>query len=185
MLLRRPSARRLLLLVGLEGAFAFGAPPFIGAFLVEVYGLSFTWAGLALGAAGLGALLYTRIAGLLVRRFGERGLLIGGGGGLVVWLGGVALAPPLVAVAAVNFIGGLALASFHGVLQARGSEMLPESRSTGMAAFAFCLFVGLAAGAGAAGALLPQIGYRALFGAAATGTALVAAAAAAPKPARA
>lgn len=185
MLLRRPSARRLLLLVGLEGAFAFGAPPFIGAFLVEVYGLSFTWAGLALGAAGLGALLYTRIAGLLVRRFGERGLLIGGGGGLVMWLGGVALAPPLVAVAAVNFIGGLALASFHGVLQARGSEMLPESRSTGMAAFAFCLFVGLAAGAGAAGALLPQIGYRALFGAAATGTALVAAAAAAPKPARA
>jgi predicted MFS family arabinose efflux permease len=185
MLLRRPSARRLLVLVGLEGAFAFGAPPFIGAFLVEEYGLSFTWAGLALGAAGLGALLYTRIAGLLVRRFGERGLLIGGGGGLVLWLGGVALAPPLVAVAAINFIGGLALASFHGVLQARGSEMLPESRSTGMAAFAFCLFVGLAAGAGAAGALLPLIGYRALFGAAATGTALVAAAAAAPRPARA
>ena len=41
--------------------------------------------------AGLGALLYTRIAGWLVRRFGERGLLIGGGAGLVVWLGGVAL----------------------------------------------------------------------------------------------
>jgi predicted MFS family arabinose efflux permease len=185
-LLRRPSARRLLVLVGLEGAFAFGAPPFIGAFLVEDYGLSFTWAGLILGAAGLGALLYTRIAGLLVRRFGERGLLIGGGAGLVVWLGGVALAPPLAAVAAANFVGGLALASFHGVLQARGSEMLPESRSTGMAAFAFCLFVGLAAGAGAVGALLPLVGYRALFGAAATGTALVAAAAAAaPRGARA
>lgn len=181
-LLRRPSARRLLVLVGLEGAFAFGAPPFIGAFLVEGYGLSFTWAGLLLGAAGLGALLYTRIAGWLVRRFGERGLLIGGGAGLVVWLGGVALAPPL---AGANFIGGLALASFHGVLQARGSEMLPESRSTGMAAFAFCLFVGLAAGAGAVGALLPLIGYRALFGAAAVGTALVAtAAAAAPRGAR-
>lgn len=186
MLLRRASARRLLILVGLEGAFAFGAPPFIGAFLVEGYGLSFTWAGLILGTAGLGALLYTRIAGLLVRHFGERGLLIGGGAGLVVWLGGVGLAPPLVAVAAANFIGGLALGCFHGVLQARGSEMLPESRSTGMAAFAFCLFVGLAAGAGAVGALLPLVGYRMLFGAAATGTALVAAAAAAaPRGARA
>jgi predicted MFS family arabinose efflux permease len=186
MLVRRPSARRLLVLVGLEGAFAFGAPPFIGAFLVESYGLSFTWAGLILGTAGLGALLYTRIAGWLVRRFGERGLLIGGGAGLVVWLGGVALAPPLAAVAAANFIGGLALGCFHGVLQARGSEMLPESRSTGMAAFAFCLFVGLAAGAGAVGALLPLVGYRALFGAAAAGTALVAAvAAAAPRGARA
>lgn len=185
MLLRRPSARRLLVLVGLEGAFAFGAPPFIGAFLVEDYGLSFTWAGLLLGAAGLGALLYTRIAGWLVRRLGERGLLIGGGAGLVVWLGGVAIAPPLAAVAAANFIGGLALGCFHGVLQARGSEMLPESRSTGMAAFAFCLFVGLAAGAGAVGALLPLVGYRVLFGAAAVGTALVAAvAAAAPRGAR-
>lgn len=178
MLLRRPAARRLLALVGLEGAFAFGAPPFIGAFLVEDYGLSFTGAGLILGTAGLGALLYTRIAGWLVRRFGERGLLIGGGAGLVVWLGGVAAAPPLAAVAAANFVGGLALASFHGVLQARGSEMLPESRSTGMAAFAFCLFVGLAAGAGMVGALLPLVGYRALFGAAAAGAALVAVAAA-------
>jgi predicted MFS family arabinose efflux permease len=183
MLLRRASARRLLLLVGLEGAFAFGAPPFIGAFLVEDYGLSFTWAGLTLGAAGLGALLYTRIAGLLVHRFGERGLLVGGGAGLVVWLGGVALAPPLAAVAAANFIGGLALGCFHGVLQARGSEMLPESRSTGMAAFAFCLFVGLAAGAGAVGALLPLVGYRALFAGAAVGTALLVVAAVSGPPA--
>lgn len=178
MLLRRPAARRLLALVGLEGAFAFGAPPFVGAFLVEGYGVSYTAAGLVLGAAGLGALLYTRIAGRLVRRFGERGLLVGGGAGLVAWLGGIALAPPLALVAGLNFAGGLGLGCFHGVLQARGSEMLPESRATGMAAFAFCLFVGLAAGAGAAGLALPVVGYRALFAAAAAGTAAVAAAAA-------
>jgi predicted MFS family arabinose efflux permease len=175
MLLRRAAARLLLLLVGLEGAFAFGAPPFVGAFLVEGYGVSFTVAGLALGAAGLGALLYTRIAGGLVRRFGERGLLIGGGAGLMVWLAGLALAPPLAVVAALNFAGGLGLGCFHGVLQARGSEMLPESRATGMAAFAFCLFVGQAAGAGVVGALLPLVGYRALFAGAAAGMALVAA----------
>uniref|UniRef100_UPI00307EF809 MFS transporter n=1 Tax=Elioraea sp. TaxID=2185103 RepID=UPI00307EF809 len=181
MLLRRPAARRLLLLVGFEGALAFGAPPFIGAFLVEGHGLSFTGAGLVLGAAGLGALLYTRIAGWLVRRFGERGLLIGGGAGLVLWLGGVAAAPPPV-VAATNLVGGFALGAFHGVLQARGSEMLPESRSTGMAAFAFCLFVGLAAGAAIVGALLPLIGYRALFAGAATGIAVLAAAAVGSEP---
>lgn len=181
MLLRRPAARRLLLLVGFEGALAFGAPPFIGAFLVEGHRLSFTAAGLALGAAGLGALLYTRIAGWLVRRFGERGLLVGGGAGLVLWLGGVAAAPPPV-VAATNLVGGFALGAFHGVLQARGSEMLPESRSTGMAAFAFCLFVGLAAGAAIVGALLPLIGYRALFASAAAGTAVLAAAAVGSEP---
>ncbi|MDW8443233.1 MAG: MFS transporter [Acetobacteraceae bacterium] len=41
-----------------------------------------------LGAAGLGALLYTLAAAQFVRRFGERGLLVFGGAGMVVWLGG-------------------------------------------------------------------------------------------------
>lgn len=167
MLLARPSARRLLWLVAVEGGVAFAAPPFIGAFLVEGYGLSFSAAGLVLGAGGVGALVYTRLAGVLVRRLGERGLLVLGGVGMVVWLGGIAAAPPVLVVSALSFLGGFSLISFHGVLQARGSEMLPESRSTGMAAFAFSLFVGQAIGAGLAGLALTVAGYRALFAAAA------------------
>ena len=176
-LLALPAARRLLLLAGMEGAVAFAAPPFVGAFLVEGYGVSYSAAGLVLGAAGLGALLYTRFAGRLVARFGERGLLTGGGVGLVVWLGAVALAPPAPWLVAASFLGGLSLACFHGVLQARGSEMAPESRATGMAAFAFALFVGQALGAAAAGLALPVLGFRGLFAAAAAGMAALALAA--------
>jgi len=182
-LLRRPAARRLLLLVGVEGAVAFAAPPFLGAFLVEGYGLSYSVAGLVLGASGLGALLYTRIAGRLVARFGERGLLTGGGAGLVLWLGAIAAAPPTPWLGAVSFFGGLSLASFHGVLQARGSEIAPESRATGMAAFAFSMFVGQAIGAAVAGLLLPLAGFRGLFASAACVMAGLAAAARA-SPAR-
>lgn len=177
MLLGRPAARRLLWLVAVEGGVAFAAPPFIGAFLVEGYGLSFSAAGLLLGAAGVGALVYTRLAGAMVRRFGERGLMVGGGAGMVVWLVGIAAAPPVPAVAALSFLGGFSLISFHGVLQARGSEMLPESRSTGMAAFAFSLFVGQAIGAGLAGLALTVAGYPALFAAAAAVMAVLAVAA--------
>jgi predicted MFS family arabinose efflux permease len=166
-LVARPAARRLLMLVGIEGAVAFAAPPFLGAFLVEGYGLSYSVAGLVLGAAGLGALLYTRIAGRLVARFGERGLLTAGGTGLVLWLGAIAAAPPAPWLGAVSFLGGLSLVCFHGVLQARGSEITPESRATGMAAFAFSLFVGQAIGAAAAGLALPLLGFRGLFAAAA------------------
>lgn len=166
-LLSRPAARRLLLLVGTEGAVAFSAPPFLGAFLVEGYGLSYSLSGLVLGAAGLGALLYTRVAGRLVARFGERGLLTGGGTGLVLWLGAIAAAPPAPWLGPVSFLGGLSLVCFHGVLQARGSEIAPESRATGMAAFAFSLFVGQAVGAAAAGLALPALGFRGLFAAAA------------------
>jgi YNFM family putative membrane transporter len=164
-LLRRPAARRLLVLVAIEGGVAFGAPPFLGAFLVEDYGFSFAMTGLVLGAAGLGALLYTRIAGRLVARFGESGLLTGGGAGLVLWLGATAAAPPAILLGPVSFIGGFALVCFHGVLQARGSEIAPESRATGMAAFAFSLFVGTAIGAVLAALALPFVGFRALFAA--------------------
>ncbi|WP_144299665.1 MFS transporter [Elioraea rosea] len=176
-LLRRPAARRLFLLVAVEGAVAFGAPPFLGAFLVEGYGFSYSWAGVVLGAAGLGALLYTRIAGRLVRRFGEKGLLAGGGLGLVVWLGAIAAAPPPALLMPVSFLGGLALVCFHGVLQARGSEIAPESRATGMAAFAFSLFVGQAIGAAIAGLALPALGFQGLFAAATAVMAMLAVAA--------
>jgi len=165
-ILVRPSARRLLVLAGIEGGVAFAAPPFIGAFLVEGYGLSYSIAGLVLGAAGVGALLYTRIAGRLVARFGERGLLAGGGLGLVAWLASFAAAPPAPWLGAVSFLGGLSLVCFHGVLQARGSEMAPESRATGMALFAFALFVGQGLGAALAGLALPVLGFRGLFAAA-------------------
>lgn len=165
--LGRPAARRLLLLAGIEGGVAFGAPPFLGAFLVEGYGLSYAVTGLVLGAAGLGALVYTRIAGRLVARFGERGLLAGGGLGLVLWLGAIAAAPPAPWLGPVSFLGGFSLVCFHGVLQARGSEIAPESRATGMAAFAFSLFVGQAIGAAIAGLALPALGFQGLFAAAA------------------
>jgi len=95
--------------------------------------------------------------------------MVFGGAGRVVWLGGIAVAPPVPVVAGLGLLGGLSLVSFHGVLQARGSEMLPEARSTGMAAFAFSLFVGQAIGAGLAGLVLPAVGYRGLLFAAAGG----------------
>ena len=173
--LARASARRLLVMVGIEGAIAFAAPPFIGAFLVEGYQLSFSLAGLMLGAAGLGALVYTLAAGYFVRRFGERGLLVLGGVGMVVWLGGIALMPPVPVVAVLSFLGGLSLVCFHGVLQARGSEMMPQARSTGMAAFAFSLFVGQAIGAGLAGLLLSLVGYQGILLGAAGGISALAA----------
>jgi predicted MFS family arabinose efflux permease len=165
--LARPAARRLLLFAGIEGGVAFGAPPFIGAFLVEAYGFSYALTGLVLGAAGLGALLYTRIAGKLVARFGEAGLLAWGGAGLVAWLGLFAAAPPVLWLAPLSFLGGFSLVCFHGVLQARGSEIAPESRATGMAAFAFSLFVGQAIGAALAGLALPSLGFQGLFAVAA------------------
>ena len=55
---------------------------------------------------------------------------------------------------------------FHGVLQARATEALPEARGSAVSAFALALFVGQSAGSLAFGGLLAVIGYRASFAAA-------------------
>lgn len=175
-LLRAPAGRRLMAAAALDGAALFGgAFPFIGAHLIEGFGLSPGEAGLLVAGFGLGAFTYTRLAKRLVARLGERGLLGAGGAGLAVALAGTALAPAWWLVALLQPLLGMAFYMFHGVLQARATEALPEARATAVSAFAMALFLGQSAGALLFGAVLHAAGYGAVFvGAAALAAALAA-----------
>jgi len=171
-LLERPGGRRLLL-AGLVDGFALfgGAFPFVGSFLIEGFGLSAAAAGLAVAGFGIGALVYTRLARRLVARVGERGLVTAGGALLALVLAGLALAPAWWVVAGLQVLCGLGFYMFHGVLQARATETLPEARATAVSAFAMALFLGQSLGSLGFGAVLHAGGYRAVF----AGAALVAA----------
>ncbi|MBB5688491.1 MFS transporter [Roseomonas alkaliterrae] len=175
-LLRAPAGRRLMAAAALDGAALFGgAFPFVGAFLIERFGLSPGRAGLVVAGFGLGAFLYTRLAKRLVAWLGERGLVAAGGAGLAVALAGTAAAPGWWAVALLQVPMGCAFYMFHGVLQARASEALPEARATAVSAFAMALFLGQSLGALAFGAVLHAAGYGAVFAGAAVLTAWLAA----------
>ncbi len=175
-LLRAASGRRLMGAAALDGAVLFGgAFPFIGAFLIESFGLSPGRAGIVVAGFGIGAFIYTRTAKRLVAWLGERGLVGGGGALLAAALGGLALAPAWWAVALLQVPLGMAFYMFHGVLQARATEALPESRATAVSAFAMALFLGQSVGALAFGAVLHAGGYAAVFGVAAAATAGLAA----------
>jgi predicted MFS family arabinose efflux permease len=175
-LLRAASGRRLMGAAALDGAVLFGgAFPFIGAFLIESFGLSPGRAGLVVAGFGIGAFIYTRTAKRLVARLGERGLVGGGGALLAAALGGLALAPDWWVVALLQVPLGMAFYMFHGVLQARATEALPEARATAVSAFAMALFLGQSVGALAFGAVLHAGGYGAVFGLAAAATAGLAA----------
>jgi len=168
--LRAPAARRLLPLVFLDGLLLFGgAFPFVGSFLVEGFSLSSGAAGLVVAGFGLGALLYTRLARRMLARWGEAGLLRRGALGLAGLLAMMAVAPAWWAVAGLQFLLGFAFYMLHGVLQARGTEMLPEARGTAMGAFALALFLGQAVGAVVFAAVISMGGYGAGFGVAAVG----------------
>lgn len=169
-LLRRPAGRRLLGVAFLDGFFLFGgAFPFVGAFLVEEFGRNAAEAGAVVAGFGLGAFAYTRLARRLVRRLGEGRLLLAGGVGLSVGLGGLALAGGWAQVAATQAALGLAFYMFHGVLQVRATEALPEARGTAVGGFALALFLGQGAGSLFFGLGLSAIGYRGAFAAAAAG----------------
>ncbi|WP_198371016.1 MFS transporter [Roseomonas rosulenta] len=175
-LLRAPAGRRLMGAAALDGAVLFGgAFPFIGAFLIERFGLSPGRAGLVVAGFGIGAFIYTRAAKRLVARLGEPGLVGAGGAMLAAALAGLAVTPAWWVVALLQVPLGMAFYMFHGVLQARATEALPEARATAVSAFAMALFLGQSAGALAFGAVLHAGGYAAVFALAAVATAGLAA----------
>jgi MFS family permease len=131
-------------------------------------------AGLIVAAFGLGALAYTQIARRMVRRFGERGLLFWGGLGLAGGLALTALAPNWGVVLALQLVLGFGFYSFHGVLQARATEAMPEARGTAVSAFAMALFMGQTSGSLIFAGVIAAGGYAWAFGIAAAGMAVFA-----------
>ncbi|WP_052213655.1 MFS transporter [Belnapia sp. F-4-1] len=163
-LLGKPSGRWLAGLAFFDGFLLFGgAFPFIGSFLIEQFGRNAAEAGLIVAGFGLGAFAYTRMARPLLARFGERGLLTLGGVAVAIALGLLALTDRWEAVAGLQVVLGLAFYMFHGVLQTRATEALPEARGTAVGAFALALFLGQSAGSLAFGLGLAVVGYRAAF----------------------
>ncbi|MGG5886761.1 MFS transporter [Falsiroseomonas sp. HC035] len=159
-ILEKPAGRRLLLAAALNGMLLFGgAFPFIASMLIERFHLSAAEAGLVVASFGLGSLVYTRSAGWLIARLGERGMVLWGGGGVALALAAFALAPNWWVVALAQAVVGLLFFMLHGVLQARSTEALPEARGTAVSAFAMALFLGQSIGAVLFGTLIVTAGF--------------------------
>jgi predicted MFS family arabinose efflux permease len=163
-LLKRRAGRLLMIAAFVDGALLFGgAFPFIGSYLIEVFGLEAWQAGLVVAGFGLGSFLYTRVARRLVARLGEGRLLLTGGLLLALGLAGLGFSPTWWVVALLQVVIGMAFFMFHGVLQARSTEAMPEARATAVSAFAMALFLGQGIGSIWFGAMLASTGYPGAF----------------------
>ncbi len=156
-------ARFVCVAVFLEGAIFFGGFTYIAADLNTRFGLSFSVIGLVVAGFGVGSVLYAGSVHRLVRRLGERGLVIGGG--IVVMLAYLALAgAPLwqtapLAVAALGF----GYYMLHNTLQTHATQMLPEARGTAVAGFSSALFLGQSAGVALAAPIVDRAGAVPVF----------------------
>lgn len=143
--------RVVLAAVFAEGVLLLGPLAFMPAYLHERFGLRLSVAAALVALYAVGGLLYTLVAARIVRRFGERRMVLAGG--LVMGVGFLAwYATPLAwPVAPVALVVGFGAYLFHNTLQTNASQMAPSMRGTGMALFAFCLFIGQAIGVALAG----------------------------------
>ncbi len=162
-LLRPGFARRMLLVTLLDGALMMGCFPFLAPYMHERFGLRYATVGLVLACFGLGALAYTRLAKRLVPLLGEANMMLAGAVLMAVSVSCAVLALHWAVFVPAEMGMGLGFFLFHGVLQARATEMLPQARATGVAAFAFMLFLGQSLGALLVGGLIDRLGYRDAF----------------------
>jgi predicted MFS family arabinose efflux permease len=152
-------ARNVLAAVFAEGIFLLGPMAYLPSYLHLRYGLTLSAASGLIALYAVGGLVYAVTAKQLVRRLGERRMvLVGGilmGAGYLAWL-----ASPLWMLAGpVALVVGFGTYLFHNTLQTHATQMAPGTRGTAVALFAFCLFVGQAIGVSLSGWTFDRWGY--------------------------
>jgi predicted MFS family arabinose efflux permease len=158
-LLARPPMRWLLGVGIAETLFYFGAFAFLGAFLKLRFDLSFTAIGLILTGYGVGGILYTSSARMLIRRLGERGLVAGGGLLGAAGFAGFVLAPHWSLTVVCTIALGVSFYMIHNTVQTKATEVAPDARGSAVALYATGWALGQAIGVGAVGLAVAAVGY--------------------------
>jgi len=155
-------SRWVLIVIFIEGVMGFGVLAIWATHLHEVHGLSLTLSGAVVALFGLGGMLYMALARHLVRRFGERGLALLGGG--LAGLGAMALGltPWWQLAVPASLLSGFGFFMLHNTLQTNGTQMAPTARGTAMSMFAAVLFLGQSIGVLLAAGLSVRIGSTAV-----------------------
>jgi predicted MFS family arabinose efflux permease len=157
--LQVPWARVVLVAVLAEGIFLLGPMAYLPAYLHLRYGLSLSAASALIALYAVGGLVYAVAARQLVRRLGERRMVLAGGllmgAGFLAWL----LSPLWALAGPIALLVGFGTYLYHNTLQTHATQMVPAVRGTAVALFAFCLFVGQAIGVTAAGYAFDHWGY--------------------------
>jgi predicted MFS family arabinose efflux permease len=165
--LQVPWARVVLASALAEGMFLLGPMAYLPAYLHTRFGLTLTTASALIALYAVGGLAYAITARHIVRRFGERRMVLAGGwlmgSGFLAWL----LLPFWQLAGPIALLVGFGTYLYHNTLQTHGTQMAPEARGAAMALFALCLFVGQAIGVPIAAPIVDRWGAPPVFWAAA------------------
>jgi MFS transporter, YNFM family, putative membrane transport protein len=159
---RNPRTLVLYAVVIAEGSLIFGIMPYVAAILAERAGVGPTEAGLVVGGAGIGGLVYGFAVRQLVNRLGPARMVLAGG--LLMALAIAVFAVPFLpwwTAIGCFIVQGFGFFLMHGTFQAQATELAPEARGSAVALFACSLFLGHALGPVVVGALKLGLGVSA------------------------
>jgi predicted MFS family arabinose efflux permease len=156
-------ARLVIAVAFIEGALMWGAFAYIGAYLHQAFGVSFTLVGVTVAFFGVGGLIYAGLVKLLVHRLGQIGLAIGGGIILAAAYAGLAVAPVWWLAPMATVAIGLGFYMFHNTLQTNATLMTPHARGTAVGLFSSALYLGQTAGVAAGALAYDRFGAVPLF----------------------
>lgn len=162
-LLRDPWVAVVLTATFLEGMLFFGAYTFVGSHLWARFGLGLDLVGLIVAGFGVGGLFYAALAGRLVRRLGEPGLVLWGGVLVAISFVFITIAPSPIFVAPATVLAGLSYYMLHNTLQTNATQMAPNARGLAVATFASFLFLGQAIGVALAAPVYDYTGGAPIF----------------------
>jgi predicted MFS family arabinose efflux permease len=162
-LLHRRGPRLLVIAVFVEGLFFYGALAYTGAFLHDRFGLNYLAIGAILAAFGAGGLAYSVSVAWLVRRLGERRMILAGALVVAASYAAYGLAPGWAAATAAMLVGGFFFYMLHNTFQTLATELAPEARGVAVSLFVFTIFLGTATGVAILGRIVATAGYTAMF----------------------
>ena len=145
-LFRNPRSKICYAAVFAEGVAVFGILPFIALLLVSAGEPRASIAGVVISGYAVGGLVFTGAVGLMLRRFPQRVLMMGGG---VIAAGGLVLAgviPPWPLQFLATALMAFGFYALHSSIQVHMTELTPHARGTAAAMHSFFFFAGQALG---------------------------------------
>jgi len=161
--LRDRKSREVIITGTLEGWFIFGIFAYFGAYLREIFELSYGTVGLILGSYGVGGLVYTFVVPYVLKGLGEEKMIGYGSfilGGCFIFLG---LLKHWQLIIPLFFLAGFSFYVFHNTMQTHATEISPDARGAGVSFWAFMLFFGQGIGVSLFGFLINWFGYQFSF----------------------
>ena len=161
--LASPWPRTVLAITFTEGVFAFGSLAFIPTYLHVAFGISMPKAGAVVATYGLGGLIYSLCARLILRRICEETVACIGGASLAAGLFTLAASPFWQTAIPACLCAGFGFYALHNTLQAKATQMATQVRGTAVSLFSGFLFLGQSAGILATAWLSGIMSFRSVF----------------------